>query len=937
MSDDSGRHPKDANQYLRDGLATGLCLSDLMAAMQRIARAHSGSEAPFDDGSNDTVDWPPSQSIDRPPFPNPTTTTVDWQSSASLSSVVEHAPSPFPSKGKTPVSLPDPVRYEDLGLLGQGGMGEVRRVLDRQLGRTLALKVLHRRAQQQPEIAARFLEEAQATAQLQHPGIIPIYDQGTLRDGRLWFLMKEVAGDTLTEVIQGVHDASPRRWEASPSGWTLRRLVDALRRVCEAMAHAHERGVVHRDLKPSNIMTGAHGEVLILDWGLAKVIGTALVAPRMSSLAPVRTDRSRNAGYPTIDGQIAGTPAYMPPEQARGENQLIDGRSDVYSIGAILYQVLTGRAPYHSPSARETLRQVLHGPPPSLVPGEQLLETVGLANRLASEAHRGPPLPPALVLACQRAMAREPADRYQTADALGHELTEWLDGVKRQDEARVVVERARVQATQVAQFQAKAAQLRQTAAEVMAGIAPWESEDNKLRGWKLEDAATDFARLAELADLEEEQLLQASLTHAPQLPEAHAALAAKYRAAHQAAEQARQDSVRSEVLLQQHVAALPFDHPERLAHLRYLQGDGSLSIATDPPGAEVLLHRYVGKKRRLVPVFERSLGTTPIGDVPLPMGSYLCILKHTERAEVRYPVFIERQQHWDGVPPEGGPPVAIPLPFPGELGPSDRYVPPGWFWSGQSTQAARSLPKRRLWVDGRVFRCFPVTNADYLSFLDGLVAQGRTEDALQHAPRERSGTVGESGAQIYGFDGRRFSLRPDADGDVWEPDVPVFMVDWAGAAAFAAWEAGHTGQPWRLPCELAWEKAARGVDGRVYPWGDRFDPSWTCMRNSHSGRMLPQSVHAFPVDESPYMIRGMAGNAADWCVDAHREHPLLTSRRVPAPIPSMEPANTRQTRGGGWYSEAVDVQLTGRHWNAPASRTVSLGFRLARTLREPLS
>jgi serine/threonine-protein kinase len=270
------------------------------------------------------------------------------------------------------------------------------------------------------------------------------------------------------------------------------------------------------------------------------------------------------------------------------------------------------------------------------------------------------------------------------------------------------------------------------------------------------------------------------------------------------------------------------------------------------------------------------------------------------------------------------------LPQREDLGAEDCYVPPGWFWSGGDPQASQGLPRRRLWLDGHLFRRFPVVNSEYITFLDSLVSSGRTEDALRHAPRARAGTVGEEGSLIYGFDGTHFSLRPDADGDVWKPDVPVLMVDWFGAKAFAEWEAARTGRPWQLPSELAWEKAARGVDGRCFPWGDRFDASRACMRDSHAGRSLPASIHAYPLDESPYGVRGMAGNVADWCLDSKRDGPVLRSSRVETPTVTAAPTGARVNRGGCWYGEAVNLRTADRYWNYPTSRTISLGFRIAR-------
>ncbi|MEC7949637.1 MAG: SUMF1/EgtB/PvdO family nonheme iron enzyme, partial [Myxococcota bacterium] len=580
--------------------------------------------------------------------------------------------------------------------------------------------------------------------------------------------------------------------------------------------------------------------------------------------------------------------------------------------------------------------------------------TLGFGLGLPGEsAPQGPALPPSLVAACERAMARDPADRFESAAGLAAELQAWLEGAKRQEEARAVVARAEDKAPEAAALRAQAATLRTEAAALLEDVADWQPEEDKLPGWEKEDAAAALEKQAELAELEEESLLRGSLTHAPELPEAHAALAARHRAEHEAAEAARQDTARAETLFRQHLAALPEGHADRAGHIAYLQGDGALTLVTDPPGAEVLLHRYVLHNRRLVARFERSLGTTPLQSVSLPMGSYLCVLKHPDRAEVRYPVAIGRGEHWHGVPPEGGDPTPIPLPRPGELGPDDRYVPPGWFACGGDPHQENSLSARRIWVDGHVFRRFPVTNTQFLAFLDALVAEGRTEEALRHAPRERGGTAGEQGALIYGFDGARFSLRPDADGDVWEPDVPVSMVDWHGAQAFAAWEAIRTGQPWRLPGELAWEKAARGVDGRFDPWGDGFDPSWASMRRSHPGRPLPTAVGAFRVDESPYGVRDMAGSMRDWCNDAFVEAgpPAASARNASATVDAGPPAGAapgdvadaagqasgRVYRGGSWFNLPLSTRVAFRGINPPVSRGDLLGLRLARSFPWPLN
>ena len=175
-------------------------------------------------------------------------------------------------------------------------------------------------------------------------------------------------------------------------------------------------------------------------------------------------------------------------------------------------------------------------------------------------------------------------------------------------------------------------------------------------------------------------------------------------------------------------------------------------------------------------------------------------------------------------------------------------------------------------------------------------------------------------------------LRPDADGDVWDPDWPVCLVDWFGASAFAAWRAERTGKPWRLLGELEWEKSARGADGRFYPWGDGFDPSWCCMRSSHPGRPLPAGVDTYPVDASVYGVRGLGGNIEDWCADEfRRDGPVLDGEVVSSMRhdPVVEVTTARVLRGGHWSGTAANARSAGRSRFEPGLRFGYLGFRIA--------
>lgn len=224
---------------------------------------------------------------------------------------------------RTLVNEPDfsATKYNYIKELGSGGMGTVYLAEDRELNRLVAIKVLNT-----PDITEdlrhRMIREAQIIAGLEHPGIVPVHDVGTLTDGRIFYAMKFVRGNRLDEYAS-----------QSPS------LKDRLRKfqaVCDAVAFAHAHGVIHRDLKPQNIMIGSFGEVLVLDWGVAKIL---------KERTPIRVDPRGSASNQTLDGAVIGTRDYMSPEQARGEIDKIDERSDIYSLGAVLNFLLAGQGP----------------------------------------------------------------------------------------------------------------------------------------------------------------------------------------------------------------------------------------------------------------------------------------------------------------------------------------------------------------------------------------------------------------------------------------------------------------------------------------------------------------------------------------------------------------------------------------------------------------
>jgi serine/threonine-protein kinase len=242
-------------------------------------------------------------------------------------------------------------RYELLGEIARGGMGAVLRGRDPDLGRDLALKVLLEEHTHRPDLIDRFLEEAQICGQLQHPGVVPVYELGALPDHRPFFTMKLVKGRTLAALLD----------ERSSPGDDLPRFLSIFEAVCQTVAYAHARGVIHRDLKPSNVMVGPFGEVQVMDWGLAKVLPGQGQAARPEPTPPahqtvVSTARSKGDSDLSHAGSVLGTPAYMAPEQARGETERIDRRADVFALGSMLCEVLTGAPAFEGDSPLAILR-----------------------------------------------------------------------------------------------------------------------------------------------------------------------------------------------------------------------------------------------------------------------------------------------------------------------------------------------------------------------------------------------------------------------------------------------------------------------------------------------------------------------------------------------------------------------------------------------------
>ena len=726
-------------------------------------------------------------------------------------------------------------RYQFVQEIGVGGMGGVSRVFDTKLQRYVAKKILHEQYRANSLLKRLFRNEAKITGALQHSGIIPVYD---FDEEHFSFTMREVGGITLQEAIEQAHDAKN-------SMWTPTDLIPIFLRICETMAYAHQRGVVHRDIKPENIMVGKHDEVLVMDWGLALLTPQSELRNQMSGFVHER------------EGLIAGTLLYMSPEQAKGEIDRIGVQSDVYSLGLMLYFILTGEH-VRKGSFEEMMNVLMTDAQPS---------SSVIKNELFDSLHH----------VYQKSTKHQILERYADASGLAKDIRNWIVGNEKRTKSASLIEEAKMLMYETIDIRETIAHQQQVLEEEKEQISSWSSVQDKQVVWNLEDDIAAHEQLLDQKELSIVEKLRTALNYTPDFIEAHQTLADYYFLKLKKAKE-KKDSRAINIF-----ENLLWIH-DRGDHNRYFLERKTVSFQV-PQDAQCSIYILKEKQRRLQAhlleeEFQRSMS--------LKLGSYIIRVNN----QYNYPFVVQRTDldHVHHCIAE--PHISLE---------GSCFVPAGDAFIGED-------PQRSVFLSSFFMKKYPVTNRDYLLFLNDLVASGNKKEAILYSPRFR----GSKREMAYGFDENKtpsFFLQPDTEGDIWDLDWPVILIRAVDALAYAHWYSKKTGVQWSLPSAEQWEKSVRGADGRKYPWGNYCEPTWACFRGSKKGELLPSHIHDFTIDISVYGVCGLAGNVQDFCTSSDSDDTFILM-------------------GGAWSYYPDSLSLSRQRIAKKDEHTEVYGFRL---------
>ncbi len=758
--------------------------------------------------------------------------------------------------------------YTGIKSLGKGSFGEVHSARDTLLGREVAIKSLKPQYRDEQEVVDRFLKEARGTAQLEHPNIMPVHELGVNDEHGIYFTMKKIEGENLKEVLD--------RLEANTSyylkKYPLSRLLEIFLSVCNGVAFAHSKGVIHRDLKPANIMIGEYGEVLILDWGLVKSLGTKEGAPGSVQL---RLDEF-DVGTHTVDGAISGTPNYMSPEQAEGQVDDVDFQSDIYSLGAILYHILAHTPPFEKMQLRKLLEKVKLG-------------------KFTPPRERRPDLkiPRELNAVCLKAMARFQVNRYRSVERMAEDIRNYIGHmpVSAYKAPRLI----RIWKTCRRNPVKSSAAAAVLAALVLAWVVQFSSAYGDYRG-NMEDAERHridaHALIAEAQavyqELEAVRAADKQKTRSEreiQLAEELSRIVSdvnkdftlaigyyegipdrfkKRRAPTDGYKSVIWDQIEFCLYRKDYTMAKqwldtaierhrewghPF-RPETAAFTnrvhRSIQGHGSLVIEPSPNMDEVVIWPYVEDGTRLVQGDPIERGREfPIRIETIKKGSYLLWITLKNGRFLPYPVYIGHGEE-----------LVLKPEIPDELPDGLAYVPAGEFIMGGPL--SRFYRRQRVTLPSFFISKTEVTVGEYLEFWKTLETPAEKQAYMSRVRYHRRE--------------RRYNDAWDENGRLLDErlsvDFPVVGITREAAEAYCEWKGRQLGKTVRLPTAYEWEKAARGVDGRTYVWGNGFrqEDDLTLTKYNTAGKeRFPYWAPPgqFKRDISVYNAYDMAGNVRE--------------------------------------------------------------------------
>ena len=759
--------------------------------------------------------------------------------------------------------------YSDIKLIGEGSHGKVHGARDVLLGREVAIKSLKERYRDNDMAVDHFLKEARGTAQLEHPNIMPVHDMGVSDELGVYFTMKKIEGEDLKEIL-GKLQSNASFYEKT---YSLNFLLEIFLAVCNGLAFAHGKGVVHRDLKPANIMVGKYGEVLILDWGLVKQVGAEEAAD-----GDVQLDFDESGGNSqTMDGAISGTPNYMSPEQAEGRIKDIDFHSDIYSLGALLYHTLAFHPPFEKAQLRQLLENVKTGnfqPPRKRFPERRI--------------------PRELEAICLKAMSTHPINRYRSVELLAQDIRNYIGNfdVRAYKAPRWVrlwkackrnpVKSSVVAAAAAALLVAFGAQRAMLYGSYRSNVG--RADELRRQGNELIDEATALYEELQVLCVESELKEKAprELEIEELLGNLGTDIAAKYNVAEALYEsvpkpyrgkpavyegyvgimqrridfalhrkqydQARQWLETVRLRIAQPDVRVDAEAVRKLEAVQHrIDGQGSLEVAGTESIHDVIVWPMfddadVPRKIQGDAIWR---GKPPFRIDVVKKGSYVMQVTQGEGSLMTFPVYISHGEQ-----------KQVELEIPSSVPDGMVYVSGGDFIFGG--EDSRFYREHRRSLPSFFIKKHEVTVAEYLEFWETLADPGLKSEYM--------------GRIRFRQQDRRYMDAWDAQGNLTDErlgmEYPVVGIPREAAEAFCEWKSRRTGAVIRLPTAMEWEKAARGVDGRRYVWGNGFvkGANFALTKGNEKGKArFPfwAPPGKFMRDVSVYGACDMAGNVRE--------------------------------------------------------------------------